>query len=330
MTLVGGIATFPSTPPPSAPPAFPPPIAAFPTSLPLPRASCASRSLPKLKSSLSKKSSLRPPKGEFRVVSTLSRRHDHPHILDRSGGGVWGHGAVLLRAAEYVGNWRGAGAPHEHVQVLASFVPFRHDLRLPVGLPRSAGIGHGHGLRRRCRWRGERRRRRVVVKPGFRAAGSSGGDVVLLVIVRRAGGWTPGGGYHAEGIGGAEVGAPPSHGVEVGVVEAGTPRCGVAGRLQRPTERREKTSEREALERRTVMWTLPSSLTSASASMAPSRWPSRETTSESTAMETMEPATSGNCSVMRRRAARYSYMKSMRVYQMMHWRTTICTMRLPE
>ncbi|CAA6664875.1 unnamed protein product [Spirodela intermedia] len=274
--------------------------------------------------------------GEFRVVSTLSRRHDHPHILDRSGGGVWGHGAVLLRAAEYVGNWRGAGAPHEHVQVLASFVPFRHDLRLPVGLPRSAGIGHGHGLRRRCRWRGERRRRRVVVKPGFRAAGSSGGDVVLLVIVRRAGGWTPGGGYHAEGVGGAEVGAPPGHGVEVGVVEAGTLGISALVRLEgrgvvaeKPTERREKTSEREALERRTVMWTLPSSLTSASASMAPSRWPSRETTSESTAMETMEPATSGNCSVMRRRAARYSYMKSMRVYQMMHWRTTICTMRLP-
>ena len=88
-------------------------------------------------------------------------------------------------------------------------------------------------------------------------------------------------------------------------------------------------SEREALERRTVTCILPSSLTSASVSMA-SRRPSRETTSGSTTMEAMAPALSGNCSVMSIRAPRYSNMKSMSVYQMMHWSTTICTMRLPE
>nr|ACR35104.1 unknown [Zea mays] len=88
-------------------------------------------------------------------------------------------------------------------------------------------------------------------------------------------------------------------------------------------------SERDALERRTVTCILPSSFTSASVSMASLR-PSSDTTSGSTTMEAMAPAVSGNCSVMRILAPRYSNMNSISVYQMMHWSTTICTMRLPE
>uniref|UniRef100_A0A0A9GCM5 Uncharacterized protein n=1 Tax=Arundo donax TaxID=35708 RepID=A0A0A9GCM5_ARUDO len=58
--------------------------------------------------------------------------------------------------------------------------------------------------------------------------------------------------------------------------------------------------------------------------------PSSETTSGSTTMEAMAPAVSGNCSVISIRAPRYSNMNSISVYQIMHWSTTICTMRLPE
>ncbi|THU70890.1 hypothetical protein C4D60_Mb08t29760 [Musa balbisiana] len=57
---------------------------------------------------------------------------------------------------------------------------------------------------------------------------------------------------------------------------------------------------------------------------------SSESTSWSTRKETMEAAVSGNWSATRRRAARYSKRKSMRVYQMMHCKTTTWTMREPE
>ncbi|BAT15776.1 Os12g0133850, partial [Oryza sativa Japonica Group] len=91
-------------------------------------------------------------------------------------------------------------------------------------------------------------------------------------------------------------------------------------------------SERELVDLRTVTRILPSSPTSASAcsSAAPPPPPASETTSESTRKETMEAAVSGNCSMTRSRAPRYSKRNSMSVYQMMHWSTTICTMRLPE
>uniref|UniRef100_J3LH03 Uncharacterized protein n=1 Tax=Oryza brachyantha TaxID=4533 RepID=J3LH03_ORYBR len=76
-------------------------------------------------------------------------------------------------------------------------------------------------------------------------------------------------------------------------------------------------SERELVDLRTVTRIRPSSPTSA---CSPG----------STTMEAMLAAVSGNCSVMSIRAPRYSNMKSMSVYQMMHCSTTICTMRLPE
>uniref|UniRef100_A0A0A9DNJ0 Uncharacterized protein n=1 Tax=Arundo donax TaxID=35708 RepID=A0A0A9DNJ0_ARUDO len=76
-------------------------------------------------------------------------------------------------------------------------------------------------------------------------------------------------------------------------------------------------------------WTRPSCPTSASACSA-SR-PLSETTSESTRNDAMlAPTSGGNCSEMSALAPRYSKRKSMRVYQMTLWSTTICTMRDPE
>ena len=85
--------------------------------------------------------------------------------------------------------------------------------------------------------------------------------------------------------------------------------------------------DREDTDLRTLTWSLPSSPNSASVSTG--CLPSNDMTSESTLKEAMDPAFSGNCSVMRILAARYSYMMSNNVYHMMHCNTTACTVRFP-
>uniref|UniRef100_A0A7C9EYU0 Uncharacterized protein n=1 Tax=Opuntia streptacantha TaxID=393608 RepID=A0A7C9EYU0_OPUST len=84
----------------------------------------------------------------------------------------------------------------------------------------------------------------------------------------------------------------------------------------------------DALDFRTLTWSFPSRPISASVSRK-SR-PSNETTSESTLNDTIDAAVSGNCSMIKILAPRYSNKNKSKVYQMMHCKTTTCTIRLPE
>ena len=78
----------------------------------------------------------------------------------------------------------------------------------------------------------------------------------------------------------------------------------------------------------TITWSFPSSPTSASVCRGP--FPSKELMSESILNEIIDPTIFGNCSRIRSLASLYSNKNSIKVYHIMHWRTTTCTIKVPE